>query len=383
MPFPSPGPSRRSPACSTGIPAQGSPGPRWCGRTGRRSPRTAASPPSAGRSSGARRSARLRDPYTTQRSHYALDEDPTEPIEVDWMLGAFLLQRREMLDELGGWDAGFRHYVEDIDLAYRAMRAGWERWFVPAAVVRHAYAAVIDQRFLSRHTLWHCAGHGALRAQAPRDPHPAVSDKSTQYARKAEGWSDREYADPGAYLEHRAELVVSLGPRARGGRRGARPRLRRRGAWRAAARARASLPGCRCRAGDGRGRRAAALGERAAGRGRRPQHVRARRGRSRRSRCFAPSTTRPTGRAFFARARGFTSGKLVFDLNPRQFRARGRRRRPARGRVRAGRGAAVLHPTDGEAPSPARRCAPAAGAQRPACSARCCGGASRYLVAAW
>ena len=40
---------------------------------------------------------------------------------------------------------GYRHYVEDIDLCYRAMRAGWERWYVPAAVVRHAYAAVIDR----------------------------------------------------------------------------------------------------------------------------------------------------------------------------------------------------------------------------------------------
>ena len=38
------------------------------------------------------------------------------------MLGAFLLQRRTMLDEIGGWDAGYRHYVEDIDLCYRAMR---------------------------------------------------------------------------------------------------------------------------------------------------------------------------------------------------------------------------------------------------------------------
>jgi GT2 family glycosyltransferase len=101
---------------------------------------------------------KLRDPYTTQHDHYALGEQPTEPVEVDWMLGAFLLQRRSMLDELGGWDAGFRHYVEDIDLAYRAMRAGWERWYVPAAIVRHEYAAVIDHSFLSRHTWWHLKG---------------------------------------------------------------------------------------------------------------------------------------------------------------------------------------------------------------------------------
>lgn len=101
---------------------------------------------------------KLRDPYTTQREHYELGEQPAGPVEVDWMLGAFLLQRRTMLDELGGWDAGFRHYVEDIDLQYRAMRAGWERWYVPEAIVRHEYAAVIDQRLLSRHTWWHLRG---------------------------------------------------------------------------------------------------------------------------------------------------------------------------------------------------------------------------------
>jgi N-acetylglucosaminyl-diphospho-decaprenol L-rhamnosyltransferase len=101
---------------------------------------------------------RLRDPYETQRDHYLLDERPGEPVEADWMLGAFLLQRRSMLDEIGGWDDGFRHYCEDIDLCYRAMQAGWERWYVPQAVVVHDYAAVIDKRFLSRHTLWHLAG---------------------------------------------------------------------------------------------------------------------------------------------------------------------------------------------------------------------------------
>jgi GT2 family glycosyltransferase len=101
---------------------------------------------------------RFRPPYETQREHYALDDQPAEPAPADWMLGAFLLMRRTMLDELGGWDAGFRHYCEDIDLCYRAMQAGWERWYVPAGVVTHDYAAVIDRRFLSLHTLWHARG---------------------------------------------------------------------------------------------------------------------------------------------------------------------------------------------------------------------------------
>ena len=94
-------------------------------------------------------------PLRWQRRHYLLDERPDEPTPADTMLGAFILLRRAMLDEIGGWDAGFRMYCEDIDLNYRAARAGWERWYVPAAVVRHEYAAVIDKKFLTRHTLWH------------------------------------------------------------------------------------------------------------------------------------------------------------------------------------------------------------------------------------
>jgi GT2 family glycosyltransferase len=94
-------------------------------------------------------------PRRWQRKHYLLDERPQEPAPTDTMLAAFLLLRRAMLDEIGGFDPGFRMYCEDIDLNYRAARAGWERWYVPDAVVHHAYAAVIDHRFLTRHTIWH------------------------------------------------------------------------------------------------------------------------------------------------------------------------------------------------------------------------------------
>ena len=94
-----------------------------------------------------------------QRRHYHLDEPaPSEPVQSDWMLGGFLLLRRAMLDELGGFDEGYRLYGEDIDLQYRAMRAGWERWYVPDAVVQHAHQAVTDRRWLTRRTLWHWAG---------------------------------------------------------------------------------------------------------------------------------------------------------------------------------------------------------------------------------
>jgi GT2 family glycosyltransferase len=129
----------------------------------------------------------LRRPYERQREHYHLDDRPEEPAQADWLLGAFLLQRRTMLEELGGWDAGYRHYVEDIDLCYRAARAGWERWYVPQAVARHAYAAVIDRRFLSRHTLWHARGMTRFVRK-----HPAFLGAGSGISRDADS-SPREH----------------------------------------------------------------------------------------------------------------------------------------------------------------------------------------------
>jgi N-acetylglucosaminyl-diphospho-decaprenol L-rhamnosyltransferase len=97
-------------------------------------------------------------PFERQRDHYLLDERPVEPVDADWMLAAFLLLRREMLDDLGGFDEHFRLYGEDIDLCYRAAKAGWERWYVPEALVTHRYAAEIDRKLLTRRTLWQWRG---------------------------------------------------------------------------------------------------------------------------------------------------------------------------------------------------------------------------------
>ena len=40
-----------------------------------------------------------------------------------------------------------------------------------------------------------------------------MTDTSAKYAGAAERWSEEEYADSTAYLRHRADLIVSLGPR--------------------------------------------------------------------------------------------------------------------------------------------------------------------------
>jgi len=39
------------------------------------------------------------------------------------------------------------------------------------------------------------------------------AEKAGQYARAAEGWAEQQYANTSAWFTHRADLVVSLGPR--------------------------------------------------------------------------------------------------------------------------------------------------------------------------
>jgi N-acetylglucosaminyl-diphospho-decaprenol L-rhamnosyltransferase len=55
----------------------------------------------------------------------------------DWVSGACLLVRRSALEELGGLDAGFFMYGEDIDLCRRLRDAGYDIVFEPDAVVIH------------------------------------------------------------------------------------------------------------------------------------------------------------------------------------------------------------------------------------------------------
>ena len=74
-----------------------------------------------------------------------------------------------MLDEIGGFDEGFPMYGEDIELQYRARRAGWERWYVPGCGRDARLPARRRPHVPLAPHLVAPARHGALRAQAPRD----------------------------------------------------------------------------------------------------------------------------------------------------------------------------------------------------------------------
>ena len=60
-----------------------------------------------------------------------------EPTEVDWVAGASLLIRKEVIDAIGPLDDDYYTYFDDIDLCHSAKKAGWPTWYVPASRVVH------------------------------------------------------------------------------------------------------------------------------------------------------------------------------------------------------------------------------------------------------
>jgi N-acetylglucosaminyl-diphospho-decaprenol L-rhamnosyltransferase len=75
------------------------------------------------------------------RRYRELDADPTRPRDVGFVSGAAIWLRRTALDAIGGWDAGYFMYVEDVDLCWRLRGAGWRIAYEPGGTVVHVQGA--------------------------------------------------------------------------------------------------------------------------------------------------------------------------------------------------------------------------------------------------
>ena len=70
---------------------------------------------------------------------------PTVPRPVEAISGAFFATTHALWHELGGLDEGYRHSGEDLDLCWRATRAGASVWFEPGAKATHLGGASVRQ----------------------------------------------------------------------------------------------------------------------------------------------------------------------------------------------------------------------------------------------
>ncbi len=71
------------------------------------------------------------------RRYYVSDRSDEETQEVDWLVGACLFTRREVLQSAGLFDERFFMYSEEIEWCHRVRGAGWKIIFLPAATIVH------------------------------------------------------------------------------------------------------------------------------------------------------------------------------------------------------------------------------------------------------
>lgn len=65
----------------------------------------------------------------------------------DWVTGAFYLMRKRAMDEVGIFDEDFFLYVEEVELSWRFIKAGWEIWYLPKwKIVHHGQVTIGGER---------------------------------------------------------------------------------------------------------------------------------------------------------------------------------------------------------------------------------------------
>jgi N-acetylglucosaminyl-diphospho-decaprenol L-rhamnosyltransferase len=114
-------------------------------------------------------------PRAVLSRYYAADLPPDRPVEVDWLVGAALLVRREAWQQVGKLDEGFFMYSEELDWQRRIRGAGWTIVYFPEAQVRHFEAqssaqvpAATHIRFNTSKVRYFRKYHGALAGELLR-----------------------------------------------------------------------------------------------------------------------------------------------------------------------------------------------------------------------
>jgi GT2 family glycosyltransferase len=91
------------------------------------------------------------------RRHLMQDWDHGSDRQVDWVIGACMMVRREAYENVGGMDERFFLYLEDVDWCYRMKKHGWKVYYVHSSVMTHHYrrtsAAGLPGRALLSHLL--------------------------------------------------------------------------------------------------------------------------------------------------------------------------------------------------------------------------------------
>jgi exopolysaccharide biosynthesis polyprenyl glycosylphosphotransferase len=87
--------------------------------------------------------------------HLMSDWDHNSVRDVDWVLGACMMIRRNALQAVGLMDERFFMYFEDVDWCYRMKKGGWRVCYVPDATMIHHHQRQSAQGFVNKTLLFH------------------------------------------------------------------------------------------------------------------------------------------------------------------------------------------------------------------------------------
>lgn len=90
-------------------------------------------------------------PRALLHRYYVEDRPATELQAVDWITGAAMFTRREVITQVGGMDEGFFMYSEELDWCRRINAAGWDIHYLPAAHIIHHEGRSSEQVVAARH----------------------------------------------------------------------------------------------------------------------------------------------------------------------------------------------------------------------------------------
>lgn len=79
------------------------------------------------------------------REYLMQDLSHTDVTEVDWVSGAAMFVRSEVVEKIGGLDGTLFMYCEDVDWCKRAWDAGFKVVYFPRAVITHAIGTSTSQ----------------------------------------------------------------------------------------------------------------------------------------------------------------------------------------------------------------------------------------------
>lgn len=110
--------------------------------------------------------------------HEMRDWNRGDTREVDYLIGACQVFRRELLDQIGCLDEAIFYGPEDIDFCLRARRAGWQVWYRHDVRIIHHEQRLTKRNPLSKISRKHYVGllhffskHGlTYRSHTPRSP---------------------------------------------------------------------------------------------------------------------------------------------------------------------------------------------------------------------